>query len=253
MTVDRGLAPETGAAGAREPSRPPVGRRLRQSLIQAALATLVLLLLQGAGGRLEKPAGLFDRAILAFQTSTAHLVAYDLGAGSRLPVEGAGFRGLERLLDRVWQALARGGEPDHRVATREGDLLLLRGTRETAWGRWQVTVLREDGAPWATVWVRATGTSPEGLHHQARQLVRGSGRLQPAAGRWLYVRLEGRYPTPLSGPARQVVGASLARTLGPDPSLRIHLTAVDQTTQLVIESAGPSPADLPLPTYAQAR
>lgn len=244
-------------AGADQPAQSgtlrPVRQRLLRPLTQAAVVTLVLLFLQGAGGRLVMPPGLFDRAIQAFHTSTAQLVAYDLGAGSRVPVEGAGFSGLEQALARTWRAAALGEQRPPAVAAREGDVLILTWTGEEAWGRWQVTGLREDGSPWATLWVRAMGETTEGLHHDARRLLEASGRLRPAAGRWLYVRLEGRYPGTMSGPARQAVGASLARTLGPDPSLTVHLTADGDEARLIIETAGPSPEDLPLPTYAQAR
>lgn len=230
----------------------PLVRRLFRLPLQAMSVTLLMLVLQGAGGRLVTPPGLFERAVQAFHTSTAELVAYDLGVGVRLPVQGAGFAGLEQVLARAWNA-ARDAERDEMAAAREGDVLILRWTGNGPRGRWLVTGLREDGAPWATVWVRVQGATFDGLHAHAQRLRDVSDRLWPAAGRWQYVRLEGRYAGPMNAAARQAVGASLARALGPDPALSVHLTAAGDETRLIIETAGPSPEDLPLPTYAQVR
>lgn len=231
----------------------PLVQRLFRYLVQATFVTLLILFLQGAGGRLITPPGLFDRAIHAFHGSTAQLVAYDLGVGARLPVQGAGFAGLEQVLARAWNAAVPEAGRDEVAAAREGDVLILSWTGSGPWGRWQVTGLREDGAPWATVWVRATGATTEGLHAHAHRLLDVSNRLWPAAGRWHFVRLEGRYAGPMTAAARQAVGASLARAVGADPSLNVHLAAAGDETRLIIETPGPSPEDLPLPTYAQVR
>jgi len=250
--LSRESVPSTAVA-----APPGVGQRGRRWLrgwaIQVALATLLLGFLGAAGGRLVTPPGLFEKAIQVLEASSADLARYDLGVGVSLPLRAPGFVGLEQVAERVWSAAGLGDVRPQVTADQGADLLHLSWTAEQGSQAWRAVVLREEGASSAFAWLRASGTSYQGLERQAGLLLDAARRLSVASRGYLYVRLEGRYDESMGPAAREAMAVSLARVAGEDGALRVAVAAGPGGARLVIETAGPLRAELPLPTYTQVR